>query len=81
MRLPALLLCAPACLLAFATAAHADCQSRLNEMAPRVAQVTEEIQRGLLDHDMKHARKELAEGDERDCKKILDHAASLLDQH
>ncbi len=81
MRIDAIVLPAVVLLLAFEPAARADCQARLDELSPRVAQVTDDTRRPLLEHDMRHARKELAEGDEKDCKKILDHAAALLDQH
>jgi len=81
MRVPTLVLSAFVILPALAGAARADCQARLDAMSPRVAQVSDETQRQLLEHDVRHARKELAEGDERDCNKAMDHAAKLLDTH
>jgi hypothetical protein len=81
MRIAVLVLSASAGLSAVASTAWADCQARLDAMSPRVAQVSDDTQRQLLEHDVRHARKELAEGDERDCNKAMDHAAKLLDTH
>lgn len=60
------------------TAAAAGCTDRLAAVSARVPTVTDPTKRALVEYDVKHAQRELAEGDERDCNKALDHAEQLL---
>jgi hypothetical protein len=59
-------------------AAAAGCTDRLAAVSARVPTVSDPTKRALLEYDVKHAQRELAEGDERDCNKALDHAEQLL---
>jgi len=47
-------------------------------LSQQVASVTDAHTRAVLDNDLRHARKEAAEGDEDECSDILNHASKVL---
>ncbi len=71
-------------------AALAGCAAGITALQPQVEQVPQGRQRELLDFDLKRARKELGEAnekrasnasadtDESECQEALDHAGKLL---
>jgi hypothetical protein len=67
----------PPCLLV-AAPAHADCESGIATLAPKVAGVSDAHLRSLLQVDLRRAQFELWEFDEVECAIALDHAGRLL---
>ncbi len=61
-------------------AAHAasGCAARAAALSQQVATVTDAHLRAVLDNDLRHARKEAADGDDDECNDILDHANKVL---
>ena len=54
------------------------CDQRLARLEPKTASIQDDRTKRLYVYDMKSAHRELAEGDERECREILDHAETLL---
>ena len=56
----------------------ADCEQDLAKLLPAVPTITDADQRIRAEHHVIRARRELAEGDEWDCKVAVDKLAKLL---
>ena len=54
------------------------CEQRLARLAPKADTIHDTRARQLYDFDIKSAHRELLEGDESECREILDHAETLL---
>jgi len=54
------------------------CAQGIQALAQRLPAVTDAHLRTVLDNDLRHARKEAAEGDQGECVDILDHADKVL---
>jgi len=58
--------------------AETSCAQGIQALSQQVPAVTDAHMRAVLDNDLRHARKEAAEGDEDECVDILDHANKVL---
>jgi outer membrane murein-binding lipoprotein Lpp len=54
------------------------CTARMNAVSEQISTLTDAHKKALLDVDMRHARKEAAEGDEAECAEYLDNADEIL---
>ncbi len=74
VTLLAIAIIAPLCPARAAT----NCPQGIAALSQQIAAVTDAHLRAVLDNDLRHARKEAAEGDDDECNDILDHANKVL---
>ena len=65
---------------AAARAAPPACMARIDGLAQQARSVAGQHRRAVLEHDLRQARKEAAEGDEEECAEILGHPDEVLQQ-
>jgi hypothetical protein len=54
------------------------CTARMAVVSEEISALTDPHKKAVLDIDMRHARKEAAEGDEDECAEYLDNADEIL---